>query len=143
MGWCQAGDTIEITNTTDVENFYVQPYVLNMQALQQAYDTLNAQTFETEEFSDTKIKGHIFVETPGYLVFSIPQESGWKVYVDGKEAYSTTFMDCLIKIPLNTGEHRITLKYLTPGFVPGAVVSLLCLCIFGGIYMKKRKKENV
>lgn len=141
LGWCKAGDSIEITNTTDVEYFQVQPYILNMQALQKAFDTLNTQTFVTESFTDTRIDGHILMETPGYLVFSIPQENGWKVYVDGKEAYSSTFMDSLIKIPLNTGEHQITLKYRTPGLLLGAVLSLGCLLLFSLICIRKWRKK--
>ena len=138
LGWCEAGDVIEITNTTDVKSFQVQPYVLNMAALQQAYETLNAQTFVIDSFKSTEIVGHIKADTPGNLIFSIPQEGGWKIYVDGKEIVCNTFMDCFIEIPLETGEHQITLTYMTPGILPGTAISVCCLLLF--LYLIGNKK---
>lgn len=142
LGWCQPGDTVEIANTSKVEDLQVSPYVLNLNALGEAYETLNRQTFEPEYFSDTKIKGKIQVEWPGNLILSIPKEAGWHVYVDGEETECKTFMDSFIEIPLPEGEHEIFLAYRTPGLLPGAVISLSGAGVFGGIYLRKKKYEK-
>ena len=54
----------------------IRAYRLNLNAVQQAYDTLSRQTMELTSFSDRKITGTIEVQTPGSLVFSIAKEDG-------------------------------------------------------------------
>ncbi len=142
LGWFQAGDTVEITNTSKVEDLQVTPYVLNLYALGEAYETLNRQTFEPEYFSDTKIRGKIRVDWPGNLILSIPKEAGWRVYVDGEETECSTFMESFIEIPLSEGEHEIFLSYRTPGLILGAGLSLCGIGIFGGIFIWKKKYEK-
>lgn len=142
LGWCQAGDTVEIDNTSDVSCFQVQVYRLNMDALNDAYETLNAQTLELDTFTDTRVEGHITADEPGSLVLSVPQENGWSVFVDGKEAVSETFMESLIEIPLTEGEHQITLKYMTPGLKQGAAISLISLLLFCMVQAGKRRSKK-
>lgn len=130
LGWCKAGDELEITNTSGVSEFQVAVYKLNLDALNQAYAKMNEQTLTLDYASDTRLTGHIDVKSAGNLILSIPQEEGWSVFVDGKEANGATFMDSLMKIPLIKGEHRIMLHYRTPGLVPGAAISLGSLACF-------------
>ena len=143
LGWCQAGDVVEITNTNNVSEFKVEVYSLNMDALQTAYQTLNAQTYTVDTFEDTKITGHITVEKAGDLILSIPNEAGFRVSVDGKETECQTFMNSMIKIPLEEGTHEVTLQYMTPGLKMGAAVSISCLFLFIllCIWYQKREKE--
>ncbi|MCM1259005.1 MAG: YfhO family protein [Roseburia sp.] len=142
LGWCLSGDTVEITNSSGIRDLKVCPYVLNIDVLGEAYEALNRQTFEPEFFSDTRIRGKIQVDWPGDLILSIPKEEGWHVFVDGEEIDSGTFMESFIKIPLGEGEHAIELRYLTPGLIPGAAISLSSLGIFCGILLWKEKKSN-
>lgn len=142
LGWCENGDLVELTNTSNVSEFQVQVYRLNLNALNDAYNTLNKQTLELDTITDTKIEGHITVEEPGNLILSIPHESGWSIFVDGEEISAGTFMESFIEIPLATGEHQIMLKYMTPGLIPGAIVSTASLLLFAMIenYKMKRRK---
>ena len=142
LGWCKAGDVIEIENTSNVSDFEVKAYVLNMEAFLQAYDTLNKQTLEIDAFSDTEIKGHIQVDTPGNLLLSIPKEEGWTIYVDGMEIECESFMNSLIEIPLTEGEHRITLKYWTPELQTGILISVSSLIAFLKLSSKKKKEKK-
>lgn len=143
LGWCLAGDTVEITNSSKIGDLQIHPYALNLTALGEAYETLNRQTFEPDYFSDTKIKGKIQVKRPGNLVISIPRERGWHVFVDGEETEIGTFMESFIEIPMKEGEHEIELRYGTPGLLPGACISLSSLGIFFGILAWKRHSQNV
>ena len=139
LGWCKAGDTVEVTNSSDVTNFDMKVYRLNLQAVEQAFAKLKEQVLKLDRFSDTRIEGHIRVQTPGNLIISIPKEDGWKIFVDGEEVEGGIFMDSMIEIPLISGEHRIELRYMTPGLVFGGGISALCLALFLGICMGKRK----
>ena len=130
LGWCKAGDELEITNTSGVSEFKVEVYKLNLDALNQAYAKLSEQTLELSDVSDTKLEGSIHVKTPGNLILSIPQEEGWSVWIDGKEVKGEMFMESFMKIPLIRGEHQVALRYKTPGLVLGAAISLGSLACF-------------
>lgn len=142
LGWCKAGDVVEITNTSDVSELQVQTYQLDLEVLDAVYQKLNSQTLELDSFDDTQIEGHIDVKKAGNLVISIPNESGWHVFVDGEEVEAQTFMESFIEIPLPTGEHRITLKYMTPGLKAGAAISLASLAVFILLCVKNIKDRS-
>lgn len=137
LGWCKAGDVVEIENSSHVSDFKVQGYRLNMKAFRQAYFTLNEQTFQVDSFSDSKIRGHINVEKPGNLLISIPKEAGWKIYVDGGLVEGGSFMDCLTEIPLSEGTHQIMMQYLPPEFSTGLLISIVCFGIYLHIHFKR------
>lgn len=141
LGWCRAKDTVEITNTSDAADFKVSVYRLNLEALEQAYAKLREQVLIVDEFSDTKITGHIQVKKPANLIVSIPKEAGWHIFVDGKETKAGTFMESMIEIPLISGEHRIELKYRTPGLLTGASISAFCLGVFLLICLFEKKRK--
>lgn len=138
LGWCEAGETIVLTNTT-VDVFPVTVYQLNLDTFQTAFDTLNQQTLSVENYTDTYVKGTIHVTEPGNLILSIPYEDGWSVWVDGVRTESREFMEALIELPLDTGSHVIELRYETPGLKEGAAISGSCLAVFLGIIFWKRR----
>ncbi len=147
LGDCKAGDIIKITNTAG-EKVSFTVLKLNMEAVDTAFETLSQQTMVTETYSDTCIKGHIQMEEEGRLIFSIPSEEGWTLYVDGKETKMETFKDTFLSVHLEEGYHAIELKYMTPGLVTGAVISSVCVGLFvlsivvcRVIATKKRTKE--
>lgn len=142
LGWCKAGETVEITNTSNVEIFPVQAYELNLESLDQAYAALNEQTLTVTDFSDTKVNGEIDVKKAGNLVLSLPQEDGWSVFVDDRKIESAAFADTLISIPLEEGNHDIALSYRTPGLIAGTVISLSCFAVFLTITVVKLKRKN-
>ncbi len=144
LGECQPGDQITITNSKSEEISFTV-YKLNIDAVETAYETLNQQTMELKECTDTHIKGEIDVISAGRLVFSIPNEEGWTLYVDGKETTPIAFKDTFISVNLEEGHHDIELKYMTPGLKLGVIVSGICIALFA-ITMKvcyHTKHENM
>ena len=81
-------------------------------------------------YDETHINGHIAVTNPGQLVLSVPYEPGWTLLVDGKEASIDLFEDTFISVYLPEGEHTITLSFFPKGFVPGVVITLICLAAY-------------
>ena len=130
LGECKAGDQIRITNSKEEEIAFTV-YKLNLEAVDSAYETLNQQTMVTEEYTDTYIKGSIDVTEAGRLIFSIPNEEGWTLYVDGKETEILDFKEAFISVYLSEGQHEIELKYMTPGLAAGAGLSAVCIGLFG------------
>jgi uncharacterized membrane protein YfhO len=126
---CSAGDVITITNTKS-EEISFRLYRLNTDALDAAYRTLSGDTLELTSFSDTRVEGTITASVDGRLVLSIPAQSGWTLYVDGKKTPIESFQDALVSVRLSEGTHRIRLTYCTPGLSAGAAVSAACVLLF-------------
>ncbi len=129
LGYANTGDVIKITNSEE-ETLKTQGYFVNMNALEEAYDTLNAQTMRLTKNSITEIEGTIDVKNAGYFVLSIANEPGWTLYVDDVETEAETFAEAFIATYLEEGEHSIRLSYATPGLGMGSVVSGICILAF-------------
>lgn len=80
-----------------------------------------------EQFSNGHIAGRITSDVAGVLVFSIPYAKGWTVAVDGEErpvfrahlGFMATYID--------SGAHRVELRYALPGLIPGLILAILGL----------------
>lgn len=141
LGYCKKGTTVTISNSAD-EVIPMQLYLLNEESLEAAYDTLNQQTMVLTDFSDTKVEGTITVEEEGRLLFTIPKEDGWTLYVDGVETQAEAFADTFVSVHLTEGKHNVKLVYKTPGLMTGAGISAGCLAIFLLVTIIKKKKER-
>lgn len=129
FGECKAGDEVSITNSKE-STVSFSLYRLNLQAVEDAYIRLNEQTMVTKEVTDTTIEGSIDVKEAGRLIFSIPYEDGWTIFVDGKESESLDFKETFLSVYLEEGAHTVELKYMTPGFEIGAIISGVCVGLF-------------
>lgn len=142
LGYCRAGDTITVSNNSSEKvMFYV--YKLNEKVIDDAFNTISSNKFELISKSDTSVKGKINMEEDGRMIFSIANEAGWKMYVDGEEVKITNFSDTFISANLKKGEHEIELRYFTPGLKVGALISGSCILIFVGLNFLRRKKSIV
>ncbi|MGN0350554.1 MAG: YfhO family protein [Roseburia sp.] len=141
LGYCKEGTTVTISNTAG-EVIPMQLYLLHEESVEAAYNTLNQQTMNLTDFSDTKVEGNIKVEEEGRLIFSIPKEDGWTLYIDGVETEAEAFADTFISVHLTEGEHNVKLVYKTPGLLEGAGISIVCLLIFLLVIISKKKKEK-
>lgn len=149
LGYCHAGDVIKVTNTNE-EEIPLNAYVLDLSALETAYQTLSSQTMTLEEFSDTYIRGTIEVKDAGRLIFSIAKEDGWTLYVDGKEVETEFFAEAFMSTHLEEGTHEIELRYETPGLRVGFMISMACVGAFvvtqvllRSVKKRSRKKEEL
>lgn len=129
LGEIKVGDTVTVTNNNE-EEIRFNVYKLNPKAVDEAYNTLNMQQLQITSFSDTKICGKIDVKKSGRLIFSIPNEEGWTVYVDGEKAKKSSFSETFISVSLSEGKHEIMLEYETPGLTTGIIISVISVAIF-------------
>lgn len=141
MGYCEEGTEVKVRNQ-DNETLEVKVYYLDLDAFYEAYDTLNSQTFEMAGFENNKITGTVDAKEAGRLIFSIANEDGWTLYVDGKKAETTTFAEAFISTHIDAGEHIIELRYETPGIRVGAACSGICLALaIASMYLAHRRKK--
>lgn len=144
LGYHEAGSTISLSSKNK-EALNLSAYIVNEPALAEFIDILSAQTMTVDSYDETHINGHITVTNPGQLVLSVPYEPGWTLLVDGKEASIDLFEDTFISVYLPEGEHTISLSFFPKGFIPGVVISLLCLAVYIAIelYMKHSSKSKL
>lgn len=144
IGECKAGDEITFSNSKK-EEIEFTVYKMNLDSLDEAYDTLSSQTMTLDEYTDTTIKGHINVKEAGRLIFTIPSEEGWELMVDGKKVLIEDFKDTFISVYLEEGEHTIALSYMTPGLETGMIISIFSIVTAAGTLIlggKRGKKED-
>ena len=98
-------------------------------------------SFMVDNYNGDSIKGHIDVKDSGYFMFTLPYDSGYTVYVDGKEVSYELVSKAFIGFPIEKGKHNIEVKYESPLFNVGKLTSLCSL--FGTIiYINFNKKKN-
>ena len=105
-------------------------------AIKDRTNYLAGQAMTMDHFSHKKIKGHIDVETNTMMFFSIPFDSGWQAFVNGKKASLEMIDFGFTGLLLEPGHSEIELKYIPPmsrkgwiGFALG-IVSILLLYVF-------------
>lgn len=141
MGYCEAGEEVKVTNTAN-ELVQLVVYRLDLMALRTAYEALAAQAVEVTEVSDTRVKGNVDVTQAGRLIFSHADEDGWTLYVDGKKTDSETFGGAFISTYLTEGTHEFELRYKSPGFLTGAVISAAAVVLFAATMAVRRKRKK-
>ncbi|WP_235297418.1 YfhO family protein [Portibacter marinus] len=73
-------------------------------------------------FKQSRIKGNIALSQPSMLTFSIPFDTGWKAYVDGKRQETSLIDNGMTGLYVTSGNHVITLKYRPPFFMASMIL---------------------
>ena len=141
LGLVKAEDGVSISASDD-QPLTLDWYVLNEKALEEAWAVLSRDQMEVTEVKDTGLLGTVNCSRNGLMAFSVPAESGWNVYVDGKLKEKETFLGSLLAIQIEEGYHQIEIKYSTPYFAEGLTISLLCIAILITAYIIDRRKRK-
>lgn len=119
-------------------------YGLDVEAFDKRVNVLKQQSFDVKNYTSRTVSGKIDVKEDNYLFLSIPYDKGWKATVDGKEAKLLKLNDAFLGLDLEKGTHTIELKYTSPGFVMGAVVSFITFVItLLGAFIVSRKQKKI
>ena len=99
------------------------------------------------EFRPGYAKGTVNTRSSGYIIWSIPSDSGWTVTVDGKKAEPLSAYKSFLGIHIGPGTHEIAIRYTPEGFVTGAFASgasvfMMMGLTIGNLLPKKKKKEE-
>ncbi|MEQ8155605.1 MAG: GtrA family protein [Clostridiaceae bacterium] len=88
------------------------------------------------------IKATIKNDEKGIIALSIPFSKGWTAKVDGKKQELIKVNGVFTGLVLEPGSHTIELKYITPGLIPGALISIGFLTGIAVFYIFKRIRIN-
>mgnify|MGYP004466738711 FL=1 len=132
--------TFENTGVYSYDNLKVvcQP----VSELDKQTEKLKKESLQNVELGVNEILGDITVSKDKILVLSIPYNSGFKAYVDGEEASLVKANGMYMAVELSKGSHHIQLTYRTPYLLTGAVLSVLGLLAFAGIFIWNTKKKR-
>lgn len=85
---------------------------------------------DKKQTKDNVIQGMIQVKNDGWFITSIPYDTHFKMYIDGKEKkiqkVNTAFLGCKIE----RGKHEVKIVYHAPGAAAGKVLSLIGIAGF-------------
>ena len=81
---------------------------------------------ETVKLSSTHLTCEVPEGTDGVLV-TIPQNEGWKAVLNGKKLQQERIFGALTYLKTEGESGRLDLRYITPGFRAGCIVTLLSL----------------
>ncbi|SKC09122.1 Uncharacterized membrane protein YfhO [Lachnospiraceae bacterium] len=83
-----------------------------------------------EKITSSHLRGKITVpEDKKLMVMSLPYDTSWKIYVDGKETEMKRAAGMLISFYSGSGEHSIEMKYIPKGMTVGNIISVVVLVI--------------
>ena len=90
-------------------------------------------------------KGSISLSSDKTVLFSIPYDAGWSVYVDGKRVDTFVWKNALLCVDVPAGTHSLELRYVPHNLILGCVLTAFSIIILIGIYLASRfiKAEKV
>lgn len=147
LGYCEAGETVTVTNKEDSESLNARAYLFEEESLKAIYEKLNRAPFILTEWNDDALSGTITAEQAGTVFFSIPYDKGWKILVDGVPMTQKRVFEAFTGVEVSEGTHTVTMTYMPEGLKPGIAVSaaaagLLILIALGGWLLRKRNRKQ-
>lgn len=149
IGERQAGDTVYLdiplkSSAAETGNITFYAYGLNDENFAKGYDELNDNgALNITSYSDTEIVGSLTADSNQIVYTSIPYDANWNVYIDGVRVPSSQVLkisDSLIGFNISTGEHEITLQYVSSGLMAGSIISITTIIIATLFIIMKRRK---
>lgn len=151
LGYLTKGQvaTINIPVEADTGTVKFCAYGIDNEIFEKGYKLLTKHQLSIDTFDDTYIKGSFTAPKDCLVYTSIPYNSGWDVYIDGKKADRSDIVmlaDALLAVKVAKGEHTIEFSYSVPGFKGGLVITLftafvmLCVILFNLLLKRKKKK---
>ena len=95
-------------------------------------DRLREESLTDVMVGTDHITGSVTTTGERVLAFAMPYSPGWWVYVDGERTPTLKVNDLLLGVQLAAGEHRVELRYHSPGFGTGLFLcgaGLVCLVL--------------
>lgn len=113
---------------------------LDQTVLANAVSAVNVAEVISVEKNGT-VRLSVTTESPRQLLTTIPAESGWTIYVDGRRVVHRDWLDTFLTVPLMTGTHTVELRYTAPGLIPGIALGGIVVLVLIAIAFKKKMQK--
>jgi len=146
IGTYQPGDTVVVELIPD----YPQDLVLaqplfcyeDCDVLSQYSDLIKSHPLTLERQSSSHFSGRFSSVENQQILFTIPYDEGWQLYIDGERTPYKKVLDVFMAANVSEGEHSFELKYVLKGLSTGIAISCsaLLLAFLLGIHKYKQRK---
>lgn len=121
----------------------VKIYSLDYQYILDSVGKVDEFQIDKEKTSGDLITGNINVTQNGYFILTVPYDTGFNIYLDGKKIEYEKVSESFLGFEINEGSHTIQVLYIAPYLLEGLVISLGGYMIFLPIiYSDLKKKKN-
>lgn len=105
------------------------------------YDGGTCSKFNVYEVRNNYLKGTVYLNESNILFLPIPNNSGWKVIVNGVKKETISVNGGFLGIELEAGDSDIQLYFVTPGLKTGLLISVISLLLAGLIIFYERRRH--
>ena len=135
-------DTISVTfGKGKYQLSHVQAYLGSLPERSKALYQSEVQV-DKKQTKDNVIQGTIQVKNDGWFITSIPYDTHFKMYIDGKETkiqkVNTAFLGCKIR----SGKHEVKIVYHAPGATAGKILSLIGMAGFLSLLVREKERTE-
>lgn len=146
LGTFQPGDMIrvKINSRQNIDWYDLFFYYENLDVVVGNVKEIKTHAYDLEEFNTNYLRGKVTnkKEDYQYLLFTIPYDKGWEIFVDGVKTEGLLAMDCLISVPIASGEHEVILHFLPKGLKAGLSISIASFMLLALFSVCNRKYSN-
>ena len=116
-------------------------FVYNDEKVKASYEILKKNQIKYTTYKDSLLEGTINVDKNQLIFTSIPYDTDWHIYIDGKEVKAIKLMNSLIGIEVEPGKHKIKMEYKEHVLLPFMVsLTSFAALIISIIRSKKYEK---
>ena len=106
-------------------------------------EELNKNTSLNVKMTGRGFKATVHGKKERLIYFSVPNDSGWKAYLNGKEIEIYTINGGMMGVIAPSGKASFEFKFITPGLRLGAFITCITLLsVFGYCLFLSLKKQN-
>jgi uncharacterized membrane protein YfhO len=132
---------IQIKNPLSTNHMKI--YRESRSAVAEHYAALADEPCDLNKISSSHLTCTVEAKENGSLFFTIPNDEGWTVRVDGEKVKTETAFDVFMTVPLTAGTHRIEMKFVPRGLRLGGAVSLVALAAGSFVAYRQFRKNTV
>lgn len=116
---------------------------LDEEAFQQMVLDMRQHQFTFDEFGGSRISGTIDAAEGQMLLMTIPNQTGWSVTVNGNAVEPQDVAEgALMAIPVEPGENQVEMRFMPPGLIPGAVITLFTALFLGAAPRLRKLRQT-
>ena len=129
-GTYPVGDTVQIRLELLTDQIALGDalfYYEDLQTLGTHADSIRSQPVTLMQHSGAHLSGTFEARKDQLLLLTIPYDTGWEVFIDGKQAEYTLALDALMAVPVTEGSHSLEMRYIPRGGVLGCGLTAMAL----------------
>lgn len=153
LGGFSPSDTVRVRveSSRNINWYDLFFYYEQKDLLEKEMPDIRRNGYQVKENNGNYLRGSVINDSPEYqyLLLTIPDDDGWRIYVDGTEMEITPALGRLVSVPVAPGAHEVILHFTPPGLKKGLAISaaggLLLLAFVAAGYRKKttrRRSDN-